>query len=500
MVEHDVIVAGGGVNALVCALVLARSGLGVVLVEQTAAVGGMHRTEFPFAKAPRLAAATGAHRVGFVPPSLEAHLGVRLPLAARTPARFVPTTGARFLLDDHGLDDGDRAALGAMHAELEAMRQDLAQAWTAMPTSVEEVSERWIRAPLREAFVRLCRGSLAEYAARFGMQDNLLKGALVADALGGSFASWDAPGSGAPLLVRTAPELVPVGGLGALAKTLLEAAQTAGVQHVAGTVTQIVVEGNTAVGVLLADGTMLHGGAVVSGADPWRMRALVGVDRFNAEYVRKVDALARSGGSAKLVVALDELPRFTCLPDDHGQHRAVTFLLPEDDTVRALGRAFADAAAGRLSTEAPVECTFATEEDGRHSASLVVPWVPYDLAGTTWSSEEERFTGAVLDVLERFAPGTRAHVVDAVLWHPKKLETHFGVMRGRLAHVDDTLVFADRLAPTTPISGLYTCGPASAPAGNVFGVPGLATARQVVSDFELALERTEVGMRPDGVG
>ena len=39
-----------------------------------------------------------------------------------------------------------------------------------------------------------------------------------------------------------------------------------------------------------------------------------------------------------------------------------------------------------------------------------------------------------------------------------KLETHFGVTRGQLSHVDDTFLFGDRLPPTTPVSGLYTCG------------------------------------------
>ena len=162
----------------------------------------------------------------------------------------------------------------------------------------------------------------------------------------------------------------------------------------------------------------------------------------------------------------------------------------------------ADANSGRLPAEPPIECIFPTaadeslcDPDGRHSASLLVPWAPYDLAGTTWSSEEDRFTSTLLDILESFAPGARALVVDTTLYHPKKLETHFGVTRGHLGHIDDTLVFGDRLPPQTPISGLYTCGRGCAPAGGVFGVAGLNAARRVLADLELALERTEVGIR-----
>ena len=522
--ELDVVVVGGGVNSLVCALLLARSGLSVAVVEDKAAPGGMFRTEYPFGKAPRLATFTGAHRVGFVPAELLMHVAVPLPLSPREPSMFVPTAAAgRYLLAGQGneglrqatggvLSEADAKALGAMFAELDALVSDLGPAWTAGPMPVEEVGDRFVRPALRDAFVALCRGSFAEYAARFGIQSSLVKAAIAADSLVGSFASWDTPGSGGSLLVRHAAgslagggDAVAAGGLGALARRLAEEAKLAGATLVTGTpVTQILVEGNTATGVLLADGRAVRAGAVVTSADPSRLRALVGADHLPAEYSRRIDAFARPGGIAKVVVALSELPRFTCLPDAVGQHRAVAFLLPggEDDAVRGLGRAFADASAGRIPGAPPIECVFPTatdeslsDDEGRHSASLVVPWAPYDLAGTTWSAEEERFTNAVLDVLESFAPGARALVTDAVVYHPKKIETHFGVTRGQLGHVDDTLLFGDRLAPATPVSGLYACGRGCGPAGGVFGVAGLNAARRVLADVELALERTEVGVR-----
>jgi phytoene dehydrogenase-like protein len=522
--ECDVVIVGGGVNGLVCAVLLARSGLSVQVLEDKPAVGGMHRTEYPFAKAPRLATFTGAHRVGFVPKELVTQLALPLPLAPREPSMFVPTTTAgRYLLAGAGneglqhaagglLSEPDSQALGAMFAELDALVSDLEPAWTAAAMPVEEVGDRYVRSALRESFVTLCRGTFAEYAARFGIQSGLVKAALAADALGGSFASSDTPGSGGPLLIRHAArsiagggDAVAVGGLGALARTLADHAQTAGASVVTGAlVRQILVEGNTASGVVLANGRTIRTGAVVTSADPWRLRALVGADRLPAEYNRRVEGFSRPGGIAKLLVALSELPRFACVGDAQGQHRATTFLLPgdEDDAVRALGRAFADASAWRLPAETPLECVFptATDEslrdpDGHHSASFLIPWAPYDLAGTTWAAEEERFTSSILDMLERFAPGARSLVTDSVLYPPKKIEAHFGITRGHVGHADDTLLFGDRLPATTPISGLYTCGRACAPAGGVFGVAGLNASRRVLADFELALERTELGIR-----
>jgi phytoene dehydrogenase-like protein len=88
----DVIVVGAGANGLVCAIVLARAGLRVHVLEDRPAVGGGCRTEYPFTAAPRLAASTGSHRIGFVPPDLLRQLGLTLPTRPRDPATFVPTT------------------------------------------------------------------------------------------------------------------------------------------------------------------------------------------------------------------------------------------------------------------------------------------------------------------------------------------------------------------------------------------------------------------------
>lgn len=511
MQEPDVLVVGGGLNGLACALFLGKSGLTVHVLDDRTIVGGIHRTEFPFARAPRLPTFTGAHRVGFVPAALSGQLGVALPLALRDPSIFVPTREpGRFLLAGAGhaglcaaAGARDAAGLSSMHAELDAISSDLATAWIAAPMAVEEIRERFVRAELREAFTALVRGSFAEYVARFDIHDPSLKAMLAADSLHGSFSSWDTPGSAAPLLVRHAAgdDAIPVGGMAAIARTLADAAKAAGVIFGTGTaVTQILVEGNAVGGVVLEDGRILRASAIVTSADPWRLRALVSPAQLPADYMRRMDAWVRPGGIAKLLVAFGELPRFTCLPEDRGQHRATTFLLPEDG-VRGLGRAFADASAGRIPSETPIEVVFPNvgdahlrDPDGRESASLLVPWVPYDVAGSTWAAEEERFTSSLLDALEQVAPGARASVVDTVLLHPKKLETHFGVTRGHLNQIDDTLLFGDRLPPTTPISGLYTCGRGAGPAAGVLGVAGVNAARRVLADLELALERTEVGI------
>lgn len=519
----DVIVVGGGVNGLACALVLARGGLTVRVIEDKPALGGGHRTEYPFPEAPKLAAHLGAHRLGFLPRDVVRLLGVKLPLRARDPSIFVPTaTPGRYLLGGPGPEGlraavarvapGDVGALEAMHAELDEIASDLAPAWVAGAMSLDATAERFVRAPRRAALVELCTGSVGAYLDRFGVASELVRAAIAADALTGTFGTWDTPGTGAALLVQHAArgaagggDAFPEGGMGALVRALAAAAEQAGVTMTTGkSAAQLVVEGNSVAGVALAGGEVVRATTVVCNADPLRLRAMVGDVLLPAEYARKIDGMTRGGSVTKVSLALSALPRFTCLPEERGQHGAVIQLLPGGDApLAAMRAAFAAASVGRLPEAPVVECVIPTASDpsardaeGRHHVSLLAPCSPYDLDGTSWAAEEERWRSRILAALEAHAPGASSLVVDAVVLTPKKIETHFGVSRGTKHHVDDAVIFGDRLPYATPIPGLYACGAGCAPAGGVFGAAGHNAAKRVLADLELGMERTEVGFKP----
>jgi phytoene dehydrogenase-like protein len=97
--------------------------------------------------------------------------------------------------------------------------------------------------------------------------------------------------------------------------------------------------------------------------------------------------------------------------------------------------------------------------------------------------EEERYTKHLLSLCDRFAPGTSDLVVDTFVLHPKKIESHFGITRGHIHHVDNSFGFADRLPYAQPLGGLYSCSAGTHPAGSVIGAAGHNAARKVLRDL-----------------
>src|SRR5262249_19140321 len=138
------IVVGAGHNGLVAALLLARAGVNVRVLEDQPVIGGACRTEKPFKKAPNLATSTGAYLLGLMPAELMRILDVDIPVVRRDPHYFLPTTDTRYLLfgsDQAAMKEqfisffsaDDWRANQALQEEMAQIRDDVAPTWLEEP-------------------------------------------------------------------------------------------------------------------------------------------------------------------------------------------------------------------------------------------------------------------------------------------------------------------------------------------------------------------------------
>ena len=505
----DAIVVGAGHNGLVAAAVLARAGLSVTVVEGADVIGGACRTEYPFVKAPGLGASTGAYLLGLMPPELLVELDVVIPRMRRDPHYFMPTHDGRSLLlgadparNDRALrrfsGDADAERMQRLESLLSAIRDDLAPAWLQPPRSVEDTAEHFIRPALREQFVALVRGSVADHLDGYGFTDPLLPAMLaVTDAFPGIHGGPDTPGTGHNFLVHNMGRLpgangtwtVVPGGMGTVTRILAEAAARAGTTLLQGQpVTALAQAGGAVTGVVLTDGRELSAPLVLLAIDPFRTRDLLGA-AADEELTSRIDTYAsRPGTTLKVNLALRGLPRFSALPDPQGQHGATIHLLHEQtDPLGALRSTWATVAGGELADMPPIEIyTHTTVDDtirdgtGLHSAALFVQWVP-SVASPTGGRVPDAYVDHLLDLVDVFAPGARDLVVDRQVLDPAGIQEHFGIVGGNIFHVDNTFAFDERMPYELPLTGLLACGAGCHPAGSVIGAAGYNAAHLALS-------------------
>jgi phytoene dehydrogenase-like protein len=509
----DVVVVGSGHNGLVAATLLARAGLDVTVLEAADTIGGATRTERPFPKVPQLQHSTGSYLLGLMPPEVLETMQVDMPVLRRDPHYFLPTTGSSYLLFgsdaaatraqmEATFSPADVKADAALQAELALLREDLAPAWLQEPGSVEETAERFVRPGLRQAFVDLCRGSVADYLERFGFTSELLVTMyVVTDGLSGLTAGPDTPGSGHNFLVHNMCRLPGAdgtwmlvrGGMGTVSRRFAEAARSAGATIATGArVDAITYDGAAASGVRLADGREVRATTVLGACDPFQLARLIGEDQLPADLAARLDRIRRPGTTMKVNLALRDLPTFACLPPGAPSPSASTVhLLPQTDRpLDAVRRMWDDVQAGRLPDEATIEWYLHTtvdpslqDPDGHHSSALFVQSVPYEVSGSSWEAELPAYVDRLLGICDRFAPGTSDLVADVFALTPPAIEAHFGMTHGHIHHVDNGVAFADRMPYATGVDGVYAGSAGCHPAGSVIGAAGHNAAQRILADL-----------------
>ncbi len=507
------IVIGAGHNGLVAALQLARAGREVTLVERRSDVGG-------------LCAATGLHPGFTVPGLLHDTTGVRRDVAAalglsrfglefeaQAPAVLAAHSAHRGVVlhadgrrsrdELEALHKGDGDAYLRWRAFLSRVRRFVAGVLDRPPPLLRPRSlpELWSIGRTGLGLKRLGNADMLELlrVAPMGssdwlqeyFSDPLLPAALAGPGVTGAFLGPRAAGSAARVLLYECvrgPEVR--GGPAALTESLRKAFEAAGGKiRLEAEVARILVEKGAVAGVGFVDGGSLGASVVVATCDPKQaLLELVEPGVLPLRVEEQIGVVRMRGTTAKVNLALDGRLCFRGRP---GERHGRAFVA---DDLDAIELAF-DAAKYRACSERPhldvcvpsaADASLAPE--GKDVVSILAHCAPHDLEGGWSDGARASFGDAVVEALERVAPGTKDRIVAREVLCPADLEARYGLTGGHVHHGEhalDQLLFM-RPAPAlaryaTPIAGLYLGGSGSHPGGGVTGRPGALAAQAILA-------------------
>jgi len=283
------------------------------------------------------------------------------------------------------------------------------------------------------------------------------------------------------------------GGTGAISNAIAGAARAAGVEIRPQTeVSRILVSGNRAAGVVLKNGDEIRARVVASRVDPrLTFLRLIEPGLLPDEFVEDVGRFKFRGSSAKVNLALDALPDFTCLPGPGAHLRGAISISPGVDYME---RAYDDAKYGRFSRQPYIDLVIPSLTDpsvappGKHVMSCFVQYAPYHLKDGSWDAHRDALGDTVVDTLSEYAPNLRNIVLHRQVLTPLDLEREWGLSEGNIFQGELTLEQLFFLRPVpgwaqygTPVEGLYMCGSATHPGGGIMGAPGRNAAMKILA-------------------
>jgi phytoene dehydrogenase-like protein len=280
-----------------------------------------------------------------------------------------------------------------------------------------------------------------------------------------------------------------------VSEAIASAARAAGAEiRVNAPVRHVLVSGGRATGVVLDNGDYFLASNVLSSVDArTTFFRMLEPDQLPGEFVEDLRRYRFRGSSAKVNLALDDLPDFTSLPGRGAHLRGAISISPSVDYME---RAYDAAKYGRFSPRPYIDIVIPSVTDpsvappGKHVMSCFVQYAPYDLRDSTWDDSREAFGDAVIDTIAEHAPSIRERILHRQVLTPLDLEREFGLSEGNIFHGELTLeqLFFMRPVPgwagyRTPIRNLYLAGSSAHPGGGITGAPGRNAAMCVLRDM-----------------
>ncbi len=504
---YDAVVAGAGHNGLVAAILLARAGQRVLVLERRSQAGGAAVSASPFAGVDARISRY-SYLVSLFPQALLASLGVSVELRPRRVSSYTPCGDTGLLV----CDDVQRTRASFVRTLGSASGWEAMQRLSATTTDVAQRTFASLTEPLRSretfraliadatAWEQLFEQPLATLLER-EFDDDLVRGVVATDALIGTFASlhdrelrqnrcflYHVIGN------RTGRWDVPVGGMGALTAALVSAALAAGAELRLSTPVVSIEAGNREVRVSTSAGDVVSGRHLLSGFAPVVLSRLLGDPE---------DEPAPEGSQLKLNLLLSRLPRLC--DGAVTAEEAFAGTLHVNESYQQLERAHAQAAAGSIPEIPPCEayCHSLTDPSilsdelrasGAHTLTVFVLHMPARLFAGDHDAAKDRAIQAALQSLNTVL----AEPIEDCLLRgtgdepcleartPPELEGELGLPAGHIFHRDLSWPFAEaapdvgRWGVETARDNVWICGAGARRGGGVSGIPGHNAARAVL--------------------
>lgn len=268
-----------------------------------------------------------------------------------------------------------------------------------------------------------------------------------------------------------------------------------GAVHCGREVTAIEHVAGRAIGITLADGGVVRAEkAVIANVSPSALIKLTG-GTGDTRHEKAMTTFQHAPGTMMIHLAMDALPNWTV---SDLKRFAYVHLAPSMDQ---MARTYAQTKAGMLPDEPVIVCGQPTVVDpsrapeGKHVLWLQVRMAPGQIKGdaggtiadTNWQDAAEPFANRALDILERYAPGTRKHILGQHIVTPDMLEADNPNLVGGdqvcgSHHLHQHFMnrpargYADG---STPIRNLYHTGAAVWPGGGTGAGPGTMLAKKL---------------------
>ena len=522
MNEYDIIVIGGGVNSLICASMLSKSGKNVLLLESRPTLGGLASTN-------ELSKGFKCNLIYDYLQSLDSRILSELNLVSHG-LSFHDSELVKIALDEnqnhiyfhkninktiesikhHSLKDAEKWPLFLKH--IGKSSQFLEKLYHSSPPDItninykEIISLKSLVSPLFKFgtkglmdFIRTSSMMMPELMNQW-FESSLLRGAISASAIHGLGQGPYAAATGFNLLHNHTftdnvfnNSIFIKGGTQQLVESLRKSAKSNGVTIKVNTkVCSINIKDNACYGVSINDKKILQSRYVVSGLDPKNtFLNLIDAQELKPSIIRQIKNIKFNGCVSRIHFILKKLPDIKNVA-----HKNLNTVFTIAPNIKFLEQA-ADSVKYKTIADRPyIEFTIPSALNDKfcinnhHILSATIQYTPYQLKTISWNQTiKEQLKNNVIEILNSYIPNFKSILDSCYVFSPLDIEKMLGLTEGNLNHGEMTLNQVLFMRPTisyakyyTPIKNLYLCGPGTHPGGGLHGSNGYNAAKELLKN------------------